>query len=139
MGIDVVFGFDLEWHGSIGDFVDVMQISYDKTVYIIHIDWLWKELPPYLIGLLRSTEYKKVGRNICGDYCKDPKRYHFHGKAQIGLGSFLSRRKLISRGSMYLSEISLQILGVSINKEPRQSVWNISVLTDEMIKYAAID
>ncbi|CEP13325.1 hypothetical protein [Parasitella parasitica] len=139
MGIDVVFGFDLEWHGSIGDFVDVMQITYDKTVYIIHIDRSWKELPPYLIGLLRSTEYKKVGRNIGGDFARIQRRYHFHCKAQIELGSFLSRRKLISRGSMSLSEISLQILGVSINKGPRQSVWNISVLTDEMIKYAAID
>ncbi|CEP06935.1 hypothetical protein [Parasitella parasitica] len=40
---------------------------------------------------------------------------------------------------MSLSEISLQILEVSVDKGPRQSVWTMSVLTDEMIKYAAID
>lgn len=74
-GVDLVIGFDLEWNITSDEGIDVMQVAYNKTVYVLHMDRRWSALSDYLTGLLRNNDVKKVSRNVGGDYGRAYRKY----------------------------------------------------------------
>ncbi|CEP11895.1 hypothetical protein [Parasitella parasitica] len=138
-GKKAVVGFDMEWNDERGNFVDLIQLAYDKTIYVLHIDRSWDHLPNYLTGLLRNRSFKKVGRNIGGDFARLKRMFHFESTEKIELGSFCSRRKIVANGTASLSTLSFQLLGHPIDKGPRQSQWDTDNLSSDLIQYAAVD
>ncbi|KAL9536874.1 hypothetical protein MBANPS3_012294 [Mucor bainieri] len=119
--------------------VDTMQIAYKNTVYVLHIDRARASLPKSLVELLENRQIKKVGRSVGGDLKRIAKGYDVKCKGELELGAFCSARKCIPSGTISLSEISSIVLGARISKDERLSTWDCERLSDEQVKYAAVD
>ena len=118
-----------------------MQIAFDSTVYVSHIDRSWGScLPPSLVRFLQNPEIRKIGRNVGGDLSRIQTGYHIVCKGALDLGAFCSSRKCIPSGRISLSDISSLILGSRISKDERLSDWDCYELSsEEQVRYAALD
>lgn len=119
--------------------MDVVQIAFETKVYVLHLDVAWKHLPPSLDQLLKDESITKVGKQVGGDISRINKKYDLNCKGKLELGSFCSAREIVPNGQASLSELSMRTLGYMIPKDEQVSDWSSTFLTEDQIKYAAID
>jgi hypothetical protein len=67
------------------------------------------------------------------------KRYKFKCGGKFEQGSSFSSKGVIPSGTISLSAISSIVLGFSLSKNERLTVWSSDKLTEAQIKYAATD
>ena len=140
LGQEVSVGLDCEWTDLASDRqLDILQIAYDKKVYVIHLDNAWATLPLNLLAFLKHSGIKKWGKNVGGDFGRLNKRFNMKCKSGCEVGSFCSARKCIPSGHAPLSDISFRVLGFRISKDDRLNDWSSAELSSDQIKYAAID
>lgn len=101
-------------------------------------------LPSVLKQVLSNPQIIKVGRFVSGDlsYLQESSRSITPFVGGVDLARFAKDRMIISNARMGLSELSAVLLGHQLPKnvsERISTLWEEDVLSDEQIRYAALD
>lgn len=105
-GTELAVGFDGEWKPySTKDIIDVVQNSYKKTVYVLHLDRSWSILPSSLKTLLADNKIKKVGKSVGTDIGRIQKAFKIKCSGKLELGTFCAERKCTPNGRTSLSDM----------------------------------
>lgn len=146
-----VISVDSEWAYGIdkwrrkaqGDNVDgpdVTQIGLpDGSTYVFLVRQ-YKKFPSALKQLLESADIKKVAHKISSDKSK-LSEIGIALNGCIELGNLARERGVVRVANCALSEIVEALFGCKIKKDPhvRRCDWGKNQLSEEEIKYAAID
>jgi len=114
----------------------------DGTVFVFDHLKLPDTVNEQIKALLESELPVKVGHNEKFDVKMS--RYHL-GVRHMGrlfdtdLGYRLTKCGQYFAGRISLSDLCKELLGFKLEKETRRSDWSIDVLSDEQIKYGALD
>jgi hypothetical protein len=115
---ETVVGFDCEWNAfSAVSKVDVIQICYKDSVFVLHVDRSWHTLPRSLLSLLENQSIKKVGRQVGGDLSRISRSFNeVCCRGKLELGSFCSTRKCIPNGNILYLICLVVYLGAEYRK-----------------------
>lgn len=106
-------------------------------------------IPHRVIQFFREDSITLVGVNIGGDLSYIRKDYpemdqvikSRQESSNVSLGTYARKRDVVQTGTVGLSVLVDRLLGYRLPKddEDRFADWNITTLTEQMIKYAALD
>jgi hypothetical protein len=167
---DLVVGFDAEWNVGTTDGgaftrgkIAVVQIAYDKRVYILQarlilfhskMYYLWflqisemlsrGSLPEKLIMLLSNPRIRKAGRLVSSDLrqLQDSLQDAPAFVGALDLAKYAKERHVIPNARCGLADLCATVLGRRLNKnvsERMSTAWEQRKLTEEQIRYAACD
>lgn len=136
-------GFDCEWIPS--SRISLIQICHKKSIYLFRVhSFNVTTFPEKLADAIGSEEIVKVGKNIAGDFTR--LNGHFSIKVpevtgKLDIGTICYQKGIIIRSGLRLDQICGLVLSRYLPKIPiiRCGNWGAPVLTNEQIKYAAID
>mmetsp|Transcript_29129 Transcript_29129/g.49666 ORF Transcript_29129/g.49666 Transcript_29129/m.49666 type:complete len:1097 (+) Transcript_29129:786-4076(+) len=157
-----VVGLDAEWtvtknrHGHVTHRgkVALIQLCYidkdEKVTTLLIRTKNMNKLPYKLELLLTSSTFKLVGVNVSADLIKigkdfdirDINRVTQKDRANVvNLGLYARLRDIVQNGSVSLQQLCTLVLRTRIEKDTniRISNWDNHELTDEQVKYAALD
>ncbi|KJA22277.1 hypothetical protein HYPSUDRAFT_202294 [Hypholoma sublateritium FD-334 SS-4] len=150
---DIVVGFDAEWNVTVGDWgnhtrgeVSVIQIAYERRVYILQISRMLIErhLPEKLIMLLSNPRIRKAGRMVASDLkylessLDDPPPF----LGALDLAVFARDHHVVPNAKIGLADLCATVLQKQLAKnvsERVSSAWEERTLTPAQIRYAACD
>ena len=158
-----VIGLDAEWtvtknrYGQVTESgtVALIQIGYidgdDKITTLLVRTNKMKRLPHRLASLLTGHMFTMVGVNVSADIIKIGKDFNIRDIQQnkrqkdrtnvINLGPFARARDVVQSGSVGLKQLCELVLKKRLDKETdtRLSRWDQNTLSDDQVKYAALD
>ena len=153
-------GLDAEWNQSVScrgiqtgtSKVQTMQIAYrnseDELNVLVFKVGKFDKLPPRLISLLDGTDGIDIfGVNVSADLVKISRDFQVAVMMKMdhktrpnvhNLGMLARRRDVVQDAGSSLDLIARHVLNITLDKTLRCSDWS-GKLTDDQIKYAAID
>jgi len=158
-----VIGLDAEWsvvmnrHGHVTETgkIALIQISYidgdDKITTLLVRTNKMAKLPHMLESLLTGETFKMVGVNVSADIIKIGRDFDINRIKQnkqqkdrsnvINLGPFACARDVVQSGSVSLQHLCELVLKERLDKATniRLSSWDQCRLTDDQVRYAALD
>jgi hypothetical protein len=152
----IAIGFDCEWAVRGGrsavpireqtrlKFVPValVQIAYQEIIYLMRIHTFNPDkLPKRLNEVIVNPKILKIGKNVNGDLSRFKYFGINHFPGQLELGTFCKDKDLIERRGSSLADICGFVLKLQLPKTNlvRCGNWEAQILTEEQIKYAALD
>lgn len=132
------FGFDTETRPSFtkGEVYNVamLQLATETDAYIIRFGKISQFA--MLINIFENPEVIKVGVAIRDDLKQLQKRFQFVPQNFIELQHLAKTKGLANFG---LKGMTQEVLQATISKGPKTTNWELPVLTDRQIMYAATD
>ena len=133
-----ILGFDTETRPSFKkgrkNQVSLLQLSSSRQAWLFRLNHTG--IPGNLVKLLEDPDIVKVGVAIHDDL----KALNIHTKFSPGgfieLQSFVKKYNILDNG---LRRLAANILNIKISKAQQLSNWEIQVLTESQIRYAATD
>ncbi|OWM62909.1 uncharacterized protein LOC116214656 isoform X2 [Punica granatum] len=142
-----VIGIDCEWKpnyekGSKPNKVSIMQISSDRSVFIVDLLRLSVDVPDILDNclkrILRSPRILKLGYNFQCDMKQLASSYRAL-ECFKHCDMLLDIQCVFREPSGGLSGLAQKILGAGLNKTRRNSNWEQRPLSQNQLEYAALD
>ncbi len=138
LATEKVLGFDTETKPSFkkgeGNSVSLLQISTSKMAYLFRLNKIG--FTPSLVKLMANPKILKVGVGIRDDL------RGLNKLAKFKPGGFVELQDMVKSFGIEvfsLKALAALILNVRVSKRQRLSNWEIDILTDTQIEYAAID
>ena len=132
--------------------INLIQIGYYDSQDILRAiliqTRLLKTLPTRLVALFQMDECKIAGVNVGGDLKKIGRDFNLQNVIKgmdkeriINLGVHARKRDVVQSGNVSLHDLCKVVLGETIEKSEnvRFSEWDSKQLTQDQIKYAALD
>jgi hypothetical protein len=153
-------GLDAEWNQLVScrgiqtgtSKVQTMQLAYrnseDELNVLVLAVGKFEKLPPRLVSLLDGTDGIDIfGVNVSADLVKISRDFQEADMMKMNhkmrpdvhnLGMLARRRDVVQDAGSSLELIAMHVLNIKLDKTLRCSNWS-GKLTDDQIKYAAID
>lgn len=133
-----VFGFDTETKPAFKkgekNSVSLLQLSTTEQAFLFRLNQIG--LPEELANLLSDTNIIKVGVAIHDDLKALKELQHFQPEGFIELQDYVKNFDIEDCG---LKKLTANILGFQISKRQQTSNWELKVLSQAQIEYAATD
>jgi ribonuclease D len=157
---EIFIGLDCEWVALSGPAfsaitrrvtvpkgVALVQICYGSKVYLFRVHKFTRiTFPKKLKALLLNRKIVKVGKSVGGDITRLHNTFGIkHNPSdtcgEVELGGYCRDKDVIERSSISLADICGKVLKHRLPKPNmiRCGDWEREKLTDEQIKYAALD
>ncbi|CAO3656239.1 unnamed protein product [Mucor hiemalis] len=131
-------GFGCEW--SRRSAISLIQISYETEVLLLRVHRFTSiDFPQALRSLIESGGI--FGKNIKGDFTRIERAFDVNASGYIDIGTFCCERELVMTSNPRLEVLCGYVLDARLPKDPkvRCSDWELEVLSQQQIKYAALD
>ncbi|GBE88542.1 hypothetical protein SCP_1303580 [Sparassis crispa] len=150
----ITVGFDAEWNVDLAEAgqshgrarTAIIQIAFGNQVYILKIGQILAAgaFPTSLQSFLSSHHIRKVGRLVDVDLCHLEMETHSSMPFTGGfdLAKMAKERHVVSSAQVSLSDLCAIVLQKCLDKSVPERVsmtWENVTLTQEQIKYAALD
>ncbi len=133
-----VLGFDTETRPTFRkgrtNSTALVQMASSRAVYIFQLHFV--PFGPRLASILADSRVLKVGVSINEDMRDLQKLYDFTPAGVVDLGKTAHALKMETHG---LRNLAANLLGFRITKGSQCSNWNLPVLTQKQVSYAATD
>lgn len=133
-----IFGFDTETRASfkVGEFykVALLQLATETDAYLFRLHGI--ERFEFIQEIFENPSILKVGAAIRDDLKQLQKVFEFAPKNFIELQTVAKEKNLKNLGLRGMTE---EVLGASLSKRAKISNWEVAVLSEEQIMYAATD
>ncbi|KAJ7664273.1 hypothetical protein B0H17DRAFT_952109, partial [Mycena rosella] len=144
----LVVGFDAEWNVDLTARgaphpTAIIQVAYNKSVYIFQIGHFKGQLPAPLLAFLATGQIIKAGRNVKQDLARLAKEAGVEAfSGGVDLARLAKDLGVISDARMGLPDLCARVLGEKLEKPNHIQIsqeWDNVDLSAEQVEYAALD